>query len=268
MILAFKDLHLSYGKRAVLQDLQGEFEAGKIHGLIGPNGAGKSSLLNAMAGLNEATGKVYYDLNPIANMSFNELAQQRAYCEQKARLEINFTVEELIEFGIEAGAYAKPEQYPDILQYIAKYCGITQFLGKRIFNLSGGEQQLVHFARAVAQVHPDLNTNASLLFLDEPNSALDIKNTLFLYDRMKDLKNKGLTLVCVIHNLNDCTTLCDKILLMEKGRIVLHNDSDKVLNNRILDHVFGVDFKREYGEDGQLHLQPQLKNEKQYEYVR
>lgn len=268
MILAFKDITLNYNKRVVLHQLMGEMEEGKIHGLIGPNGAGKSSLLNALAGLNDAHGDVYYDLENIANISYEQLATRRAYCEQKARIDINFKVDELIAFGIEAGGYAQKHEVKGLVEYMADYCKVSRFLGKRILHLSGGEQQLVHFARAVAQVHPHFNTNKSLLFLDEPNSALDIKNTLFLYDRMMDLRDKGLTIVCVLHNLSDCIQLSDALVLMDKGRIVLHRETSEVLENKVLDHVFGVEFNREYGEQGLKHLQPILQTEKQYEYVR
>ncbi|SFT44866.1 iron complex transport system ATP-binding protein/vitamin B12 transport system ATP-binding protein [Lishizhenia tianjinensis] len=268
MILAFKDIILNYNKREVLHDLAGELGQGQIHGLIGPNGAGKSSLLNALAGLNDAQGKVFYDLENIAHLDYEYLATKRAYCEQKARIDINFRVDELIAFGVEAGAYAPKQEVKTVVNYIAEYCGVKRFLCKRILNLSGGEQQLVHFARAVAQIHPQFNPNNSLLFLDEPNSALDIKNTLFLYERMKDLRAQGLTIVCVLHNLSDCLQLSDSLLLMDKGRIILQGETKEVLENKILDHVFGVEFNREYGEQGLKHLTPTLQLEKQYEYVR
>lgn len=269
MMIAFKNIHLKFGNRTILNDLQGEFEVGQIHGLIGPNGAGKSTLLNALAGLNYAQGEVYYDLVNIHKYSYEELAKQRAYCEQKSRLEINFTVKELIAFGVEANGKLPKNKLEEAIDFIASYCGIEAYIHQRILNLSGGEQQLVHFARAVAQIHPELNMGTnSILFLDEPNSALDIKNTMYLYDRMLDLKSLGVTVLCVLHNLNECITLCDTLSLMEKGNIVLQASTDKVLESKILDHVFGVNFNRTYNNGDLTHLQPQLNNDKQYDYVR
>lgn len=266
MILAYKDIRLFYGKRQVLGGITGGMEAEKIHAIIGPNGAGKSSFINALSGLNNYEGEVYYDLNNIAKQKYEELAEHRAYCEQKQSVAINFTVNELLSFGINASGYKGNKQ--EALTFIAEYCEIETFMEKRIHNLSGGEQQLVHFARAVAQVHPKLNSNQCMLFLDEPNSALDIKNTLFLYHKLMDLNEMGLTVVIIMHSLNDCLGFADEIVLMDKGSISIQGSTEEVFKNPIIDHVFGVDFIREYDGEGMKNLKPSLEKCKQYAHVR
>ncbi|MBN8995828.1 MAG: ABC transporter ATP-binding protein [Rhizobiales bacterium] len=236
--LVLRDVEVRAGGRAIVADASLAAPKGRVTGLLGPNGAGKSTLLAATLGLRRlAQGSVHFDGLDLAAMPAAERARLAAYVEQSAATSERLTVRDVVALGRipyqsvwQSGPGAGDEA---IVASALAALGVTGF-GDRLYQtLSGGEQQRVQIARALAQ-------EPTLLLLDEPTSHLDIEAQLTTLDLLRERAQAGCTIILAMHDLNLAARHCDHLAVMKDGRVVAEGAPAAVLSAPLLLDVYGV----------------------------
>lgn len=223
---AIKIDHLSFSYTAQSQnlftDLNLEIEAGERFGLFGPNGAGKTTLMNLMTGLlSFKKGSIYLFENSIEkkNKSVNKLfgfvPQDFSFYEELT------PVENLEFFGAWSGLNKTDIQKRS--DELFKILDLTSVKNKAIKKFSGGMKRKVNLAIGVIH-HP------KLLFLDEPTVGVDVQTRHEIINYLKQLNKNGTTLIYTSHQLNEAEELCNKIALIDDGKIIAHDTLDNLLS--------------------------------------
>ncbi len=231
--LACQGLSLRLGEREVLQGIDLAVRPGETLGIVGPNGSGKSTLLKLLAGLRTpTTGKVHLLGEPLAKLPRRRIAQQLALVEQQADTQDAISVFEAVALGrtpwLSALAPFGKADRAIVEQALADVD--ASHLSQRIWReLSGGERQRVHIARALAQ-------RPQLLLLDEPTNHLDIQHQLSLLQQVQALP---VTTLVALHDLNQALT-CDRLAVLDQGRLVALGKPEAVLTPERLLSTFGV----------------------------
>jgi iron complex transport system ATP-binding protein len=241
---------IALGGRPVVIDARFRAPRGKVTGLVGPNGAGKSTLLGGLVGMHRLAGqKVTFDGLDLGGLERRARARICAYVEQAANTQERLSVAEVVSLGRiphstswrgEAGA--KDEA---IIADALVRTGMEGFADRLFSTLSGGEQQRVHMARALAQ-------QPRLLLLDEPTSHLDIRGQLEALDLLRALADAGTTVLLALHDLNLALNRCDWLVVMHQGRIVAEGTPDDILTEELVAEIYGVRARRVVGPDGPI----------------
>lgn len=237
MSLAVSGLSVRKQGKSILTDVSFAAPAGRVTGLIGPNGAGKSTLLSALLGLVPATGSAAFTGHDLPTMPRRQRARMVALVEQSASTEERLTVHAVVALGRiphEAAwqAALDPSDNAIIADALAQ-TGMTAFATRRFDTLSGGEQQRVHLARALAQ-------QPRLLLLDEPTSHLDIAGQLHLLSLLQTKARAGLTVLIALHDLNLATRFCDHLVLLSGGELWAEGAPASIITPDNLAAVYGV----------------------------
>ncbi len=231
-LVALRDVDFAYDQRPVLRRISFALEAGEFVGIVGPNGSGKSTLIDLIDGIHQpVSGDVLVNGVPTRRYRRRDMAREVALVPQHFDLDFDLDVREVVEMG----AYCRgkdPEAYGDPQTTLARL-GAAELAGRRFSELSGGEKQLVVLAQALMQQAP-------LLLLDEPASALDVSHQLRLFDLLKELNADGITVLCILHDLNLALHYFDKLLVLSDGEVAAFGPPDQVLRPEILDTVYGV----------------------------
>lgn len=224
-----------------LSPMDEAIKGGQLLGLIGPNGAGKSTLLSLISGyIAPSSGEVRLLGQPLARYTPQQLARHRALVTQHMDSAFDWQVEAFIQLG--QGHEGPP------CAGIVEAMDIGHLLGRGVLSLSGGELQRVTIARALNQLaispaHPSAGEHAPrLLLLDEPTSALDIGQQQNLMRLLRSLAQvPHIAVVCVLHDLNLAARYCDRLWLMDKGRLCASGAPDEVLSAQRIGQVFGAE---------------------------
>ena len=203
MTLCAENVSLSLGANSVLVDVSCRVEVGRTAVVVGANGSGKSSLLRTLTGeYSPDEGTVMLDGVDVVNLTPMEQARRRALMSQNPNVAFDFLVSEILEMGWVQREL--PHRFLlESISHISRLCGIAEFLSRPFNGLSGGEQQRVHFARALLQVWNVSNDyNPRYLLLDEPTSNLDIAYELDILQLAKLVSSQGMGTLVVLHDLN------------------------------------------------------------------
>ena len=223
-------------------------EEGEYVAIMGESGSGKTTLLNIMAALDKPTeGAVYLDGKALEGYSFKQSARRVAVVAQHNYYNFDFSVQDVVLMGRAPHKRALDRDNARDYQMAAQALetvGMSAFAGRSFSTLSGGEQQRVILARALAQDTP-------CLILDEPTNHLDIKYQLQLMDIVKGLDR---TVVAAIHDLNIAALYCDRLYAIKGGEIVGSGTPKEVLTPDFIRQVYEVDAKTYTDETGQLHI--------------
>lgn len=221
-MIQVQDLHFSRGERCILDTVSCQFKAATCTMLLGPNGAGKTTLLDLVAGfLTPAQGSVHYDATALTQLDSKGLAQTRAVVSQRSELSFPFRVRDVVLFGRNPFNHGHPSDHDHrIVETCLDWINARHLIDKNYLRLSGGEQQMVHVARALAQIWQE-NDNYwhKHLLLDEALSNLDLQHQATLGKLIRNLCDKGCCIVMVIHDLNLATRLGDRFLLLADQQI-------------------------------------------------
>lgn len=231
-------LTFSLGSRTLINDVSLSLSPGELVALIGPNGAGKSTLLRLLTGyLTPQEGERWLDGHPLEAWSSLALSRKRAVMRQQTQPGFDWPVESLIRMGRAPWSH-KPER--DVIDEVMTATGCQALAGRHYGALSGGEQQRVQLARALAQLWTK-GAPQGWLFLDEPTSALDLYHQQHLLRLMKRLTQQGQLHVCVVlHDLNLAALWADRIVLLHQGRIVAQGAAWDVLQAPTLSRWYGA----------------------------
>ncbi|WP_280949869.1 heme ABC transporter ATP-binding protein [Pseudorhodoplanes sinuspersici] len=228
------------GERTILSGIDLTVGPGEIVALVGPNGAGKSTLLRAISGeVRLAEGKIAIKGRPLTDYSPRELARHRAVLSQHTNVSFDFSVEEIVVMGADS---ARPQSWVrDVARTAMKQCDILHLFDRPVTRLSGGEQQRVHFARAMLQLlSADDRCKPGLFFLDEPTASLDLNHQLRMVEMVRNITKEGTGILLVIHDLNLMAMLASRVAMMKAGRIIALGPPDEVIRDDVMSDVFAV----------------------------
>lgn len=219
----------------ILEPLDLEFASGTKTVLLGPNGAGKTTLLRLLSGFFPSdSGEVELDGRSIRGFQLADRSRCMAVLTQQNSLDFPFTAREVVAMG--RIPYGRTSDGDHVVDEVLSRLRLD---GDRIYTtLSGGERQLVHIGRVLAQIWGQ-GAGACLL-LDEPTAALDLKRQQLVVSILKDLSGSGITEVIVIHDVNLAAELADKIVLLSDGKVIASGEREAVLNVANLEVAFGV----------------------------
>lgn len=235
-MLEIKNLTCGYDSNFLLKDINFRIDTGEFVGIIGPNGSGKTTLLRAITRvLDPKKGDIFLEGKDICQIGFKKAAKKIAVVSQNPPTN-SMTVEEFVLLGRipHYEKYQFFETKKDI--EIAKRCmDLTDTLklkDKSISRISGGERQLVSIARALSQ-------EPELLLLDEPTAHLDITYQIGILDLIRRLnKGFGLTVIMVLHDLNLAGQYCDRLILLNQGRVHGIGTPKEILTYQIIEEVY------------------------------
>jgi iron complex transport system ATP-binding protein len=231
-LVTLRDVDFAYDERPVLRRISFDLQEGEFVGIVGPNGSGKSTLIDLIDGLQQpVAGEVLIGGVPTRKFRRRQMAREIALVPQHFALDFDLFVGEVVEMG----AYCRgkdADACADAELTLARL-GISELAGRRFTELSGGERQLVVLAQALMQ-------QAKLLLLDEPASALDVSHQLRLFDLLKELNGEGLSVLCILHDLNLAIHYFDKLLVLSEGEVAAYGPPDEVLRPEIVEAVYGV----------------------------
>ncbi len=245
--LSIENISVALSGVPILKDVNLTIEKGDFIGIVGPNGSGKSTLLKSIyRTIKPQVGVVYIDGNPIADMSYRKSAQSMAVVGQHNDHCFEFTVFELVMMGrAPHKKFMERDNAKDItiVEEALQKVSMMPYIDREYSTLSGGEKQRVILARALAQKAP-------LLILDEPTNHLDVKHQLELMSVVKELDT---TTVFAVHDLNIALMYCNKLCVIEDGRIVSIGTPEELITKEMIKTIYGVDAEI-IKHDSQLHV--------------
>jgi len=222
-----KELCLAYDGFQVVKGVDFTVAPGEVLGLIGPNGAGKSTLIRALSGvLPIQSGEVWVDGTDLGTLSDSQRARLIAVVPQAEPLGGAYTVRQAVMMGRTPYMNWMGNPGPRDQAFVKRaleFASLADLAGRRIAELSGGEQQRVLLARALAQDTP-------ILLLDEPTSHLDLQHQINLLSLVRRLaKENHLAVLLAMHDLNGVSLCADRVALLVDGRLVALGAPDEVL---------------------------------------
>lgn len=255
--LSFDHLSIFYGKREAIAAFTDTVRPGEWLCLIGPNGAGKSSVLRAVAGLVPYGGEIVVDGSSLSLRTARRRAELVAYVPQAPQLPDDMTGREYVLLGRNPYiGYFGAESAHDrrLVEGLLDRLDLGEFAGRHLGTLSGGEQQRLVIARALAQEAP-------ILLLDEPTSALDIghqQQALELVDKLRH--EHGLTVVSAMHDLTLAGLYADRLSLLHQGHVVASGTASQVLRPETLGEFYGVSVAVHHEPDGTVIVVPRRRS--------
>ena len=235
MEIRASDVQVVLGGSQILHGVDLRAERGELVGVIGPNGSGKSTLLKCIYRVLKPTGgAVWLDGRALSDYSYKESARRVAVVAQHNYYNFDFSVRDVVMMGRSPHKRALDRDNARDHQMVARALetvGMSDFAQRSFATLSGGEQQRVILARALAQDTP-------CLILDEPTNHLDIKYQLQLMDIVKGLDR---TVIAAIHDLNIAAMYCDRLYAVKEGRVVASGRPEEVLTPELIRAVYEVE---------------------------
>ncbi len=235
-LLKINNLSGGYYKKTIVKDISLDIKESDFVGIIGPNGSGKTTLLRLMSKvLAPQKGSIAFKGKDISGMSLKEYARSVAFVGQDTVINFSFTVLEIVLMGriphLERLQLEGKHDFSVAEKSLAE-TDISHLRDKNIDELSSGERQRVIIAKALTQ-------EPLLLFLDEPTSHLDIGHQIQVLDLLKRLnRQNNLTVVTVLHDLNLAGEYCNRIVLLDGGRVFKEGNPEDVLTYQNIEDVY------------------------------
>ncbi|RKT83712.1 iron complex transport system ATP-binding protein [Saccharopolyspora antimicrobica] len=236
MSLRVSGVQVQLGGRAVLSDVDVDVRAGEVFGLVGPNGSGKTTLLRTLyRAVQPAAGTV--EVAGVAAAGRRQLARVLAATTQETEARAALTVREVVSQGriphlglLDRMGAADHAIVDDALRATS----LLAEAERDVRLLSGGERQRTSIARALAQ-------QPQVLVLDEPTNHLDLRHQYGVLALLRELAAGGLTVLLTLHDLRLAVEFCDRLAVLDSGRIAATGAPAEVLDERLLADVFGVE---------------------------
>jgi len=240
MNLEVRGISFRYGSITALDGVDLTVDAGEIVSIVGPNGSGKTTLLKCIDNiLRPKSGVALIMGNDINKLSLKEISKTIGYVPQTSvRTIFPFTVFDLVLMGRKPYiSWEVSKRDRRIVAETLDFLGISELAMRYVSELSGGEQQKVLLARALAQ-------EPRVLLMDEPTSNLDIKHQLEVLSITKQMvKKKSLAVVMAIHDLNLACRFSDRIAMLKRGKLFAVGTPEEVLTEANIKEVYEVEVK-------------------------
>lgn len=238
MPLSCSQLSVFYGRRKALSGFRLSMKKGEIRTLIGPNGSGKSTVLQALAGLiKPAEGSAAIEDVSVASMSRRAIARKLAFLPQQPSAPDEMTIAQLVRQGrfSHVGLFRSYDARDEkAIEWALDSTGLTSLADRALRELSGGERQRAWISAALAQ-------EAGILLLDEPTSFLDIGYQVEILDLIHRLsREKGVTIVMAIHDINQAIAVSDRISLLERGELRFDGEPRALAESGLIEKTFRV----------------------------
>lgn len=234
------NLTYKVGKSSILKSINCAFSVSKFNLILGQNGSGKSTLLKCLSGLltpNE--GAIYFNNNNLSALSLKNQATKRSVLLQQNICSERLKVKEVLALSV----ISDKKSDGDYLQFLVDLFDIKKLIESEINQLSGGEQQRVHFVRVLNQLG-NTDLSSKVLLLDEPISAADINYQIkFLEFVQNQVYNSGLTAIAILHDLSLGMRYADWVIGLKQGHLIAAYSKQQTLENDVLTDIFDVDFE-------------------------
>lgn len=256
-IIEIRDLSLLIANQSILKSISLDISKGEFISIIGPNGAGKTSLLKCLMRIYpDYRGSVRLVNRPADKMPQKKLAQYISYVPQSNGRVFPFTVKEFVMMG--RYPYLSPftsynSEDVRAVEQALELTGMSNFAGRHLDTLSGGERQIVFIAAAVAQ-------GAKIMLLDEPATFLDPMHKLKIHQILKILNRQvGITIIMVTHDINIAALSSHRVVILKKGSLIFADIPTKMMNNHVLENTFEKSFNfMSHPKTGQQIIAPEV----------
>lgn len=237
-MISAHDLSVGYGKRTILHEVYFNAEKAQIIALIGPNGCGKSTMLRALCGqITPKKGSVSICGQMISTLRQNTLSKCIAFLPQMHEVVQGISVYELVAMGrapYHKSGWILSMKDKEKIQWALSYMNLEDLVLRPVNQLSGGEQQRVWIAMALAQDTP-------IILLDEPVTYMDLKFQWEILSTMRDLRDTHKkTIISVFHDINHAIEISDYIYLFKDGRVYAQGKSEAVITEENISDVYGL----------------------------
>lgn len=248
-MLDARGISFSYGAHQVLNGIDLEVKSGEVVGLLGPNGTGKTTLMGVLTGdLEPATGQVMIAGKNIGDYKRRELAQVRSVMPQISDFPFSYLARDIVAMG-RACWGTSPAEDDAMIDLALERAEVVELADRDITQLSGGERARVTFARVLAQ-------QGTLMFLDEPTAALDISHQERTMAHCVEESRNGAAVVAVLHDIQLAAAYCDRIVLLDQGRVAATGTPPEVLTSELLTQVYNWPIRVHRFDDGTLAILP------------
>lgn len=247
--ISVKNLSVAYENNTIIEDLSLSIPKGKISIIIGANGCGKSTFLKTLARINKPkAGEIFINKKDIKKINEKNIAKEVAFLPQGPVCPSGLTVRELVAFGrfphqkLIGGLNSHDKK---VIDWAIKETGLSEFADREVENLSGGQRQRAWIAMTLAQ-------ETEIIMLDEPTTYLDMSYQLEVLEVLEKLnKEKNITVVIVLHELNNACRFADNIIGFKKGKIICQGKPIDVINKENLKEIYGIDASLRASENGE-----------------
>ncbi|SHH71995.1 iron complex transport system ATP-binding protein [Caloranaerobacter azorensis DSM 13643] len=238
-MISAKKINIHYDRKQVIYDLCMDINEGEIISIIGPNGSGKSTILKALSRLiKPSNGVAYLNGYDIQKLPTREVAKRLSILSQHNHSPADCTVRDLVSYGRMPYKkwYEFKNKYDDeVVDWAINVTKLTSLADRFISTLSGGERQRAWIAMTLAQ-------KTKVLMLDEPTTYLDISHQLEVMELLYEINRKyRVTIIMVLHDLNQASKYSDRIFVINKGRLVMQGSPHKVITKRMLRDVYNIE---------------------------
>ncbi len=235
-MIEVNDLHFSVGETPILNGVTLSIESGERVGIIGPNGSGKTTLFNCLSGFNRPSkGEIRYRGEVITGRRPDQRARAglgRVF--QNFGIFRDMTLSENIITAIESRRSSGRPDSKTIRRQASEYLAMVNLeerSGAKASSLSGGQMRMLEIVRTVA-------FGADLLLLDEPTAGVSPKMKIEIAALLRKLQALGKTFVVIEHDINFIHSLCNRIIVLDQGRIVLDDSPERVRSNPLLQEIY------------------------------
>lgn len=238
-MFAVDSVSIRYEQKNVITNFSFVVNQGEIVSIIGPNGSGKSTLLKAVSrSIPYYEGSVNFEGTNLKSMSSKQVAQKMCMLSQKNQAPADMTVIELVSYG----RYPHKKWFEklnnddmEIVLWALEKTHLTAYKDRTVSSLSGGESQRAWIAMALAQ-------RPKVLFLDEPTTYLDISHQHEVLELIRELnRDMGMTIVMVLHDLNQAASYSDNIVVVQDGKKVMCGTPNEVMTADMIRKVYRMD---------------------------
>ena len=234
-----KNLSFSYGKNKILKDVSFQIQDGQITTIMGANGSGKSTLFSLMTkNLYPRKGKIFLRGKNIQNLVLKDFARKVSIVHQYNTSSDDITVERMVSFGRTPHMkmmQGRSDEDERLIQWAMEVTNIEKYRNREASRLSGGQRQRVWIAMALAQ-------NTKILFLDEPTTYLDIRYQIEILELVKKLNQEfGITIIMVLHDINQAIYFSDKVIGMKDGLVAVQGNPQDVISRESIKQLYGIE---------------------------
>jgi len=232
-IIDAQDVIKRFGAFTAVDGIRFHVEKGEFFGLLGPNGAGKTSAIRMIYGFSPVTAGHMRVFGMDIATQWREIRSRMGVCQQENTLDPDLTVEQNLRIYARYFDMDKArarERAEELLQFFA----LSHKRAAKVMELSGGLARRLQLARAL-MAEPDL------LILDEPTTGLDPQSRHQVWNRLTDLKKRGLTMLLTTHYMDEAESLCDRLVIMDHGRIIAQGAPRQLIAEHAAESVIEIE---------------------------